>query len=366
MKAAVSFIKKELVLVISALLALLSMLLTPPGKAYLGYIDFAVLAVLFCLMAVVAGLSKAGLFDFLSIKILQKSKSTKGIAFVLVFACFFSAMLVTNDVALITFVPLAIAVLHSTSQKQTVFVIVMQTVAANLGSMLTPIGNPQNLYIYSYYKLNITQFLQAVAPVCAFSLVLISAVLFMFKGSAIAVRCEEGVRVNKKQLIIYFALFLLCALTVLHLISYAACFIITVLVIAAADYKIFKRIDYALLLTFVAFFVFVGNVSAVPQIKQLLQQLISGSELAWGIAASQIISNVPAAIMLSGFTQNAKDLLLGVNIGGLGTIIASLASLISYKLYAKSTGARPMLFLGVFTVINLGFLAACILFAAVI
>lgn len=365
MKAAVKFAKKEFVLVIASLLAGLSMLLTPPSKAYFAYVDFAVLAILFCLMAVVAGLNKAGLFNFLSIKILQKSTSTKGISIVLVLACFFSSMFITNDVALITFVPLAIAVLHSTSQKQLVFVVVMQTVAANLGSMLTPIGNPQNLYIYSYYKLNIMQFLQAVLPLCTFSLVLITAVLFMFKGSAISVKSKEKIIVNKKALTIYFLLFFACALTVLHVISYIACFVLTIVVIIIADCKILKAIDYALLLTFVAFFIFVGNISAVPEIQKFLQQVISGRELFAGIAASQIVSNVPAAIMLSGFTQNFKELLLGVNIGGLGTIIASLASLISYKLYAKSTGARPMLFIGVFSIINLSFLGMCVLFALI-
>lgn len=345
-------LKKELVLVIASSAALLSLFFVPPSAAYLAYIDFSVLAILFCLMAVVAGFLQSGFFDFLSEKMLRRYKSSKKISAMLVLLCFFSAMLITNDVALITFVPLSIKIFGSRDQKRLVFLLVLETIAANLGSMLTPIGNPQNLYLYSFYDMNIKEFLHTVFPVCAFGLLLLLGLLLCGRGGQISLPAQEKPQLDKRRLCFFGLLFALCIATVLRLVDYRLCLLLCVLALACFERKIFAKIDYALLATFVAFFIFVGNLGRLPVVEALLSQLLVGRELLLGVVVSQVISNVPAAIMLSGFTDNARALLLGVNIGGLGTLIASLASLIAYKLYAKSEGAKPKQFLGTYMALN--------------
>lgn len=359
MKQILSFIKKEVVLAIAALLAVVSMFFVPPSVKYIEYVDFSVLSILFCLMAVVAGFIKSGLFGYFSAKLLTRSNSIKIVSAVLTGLCFFSAMLITNDVALITFVPLTIAVLIGVSPKRLIFVIVLETIAANLGSVLTPIGNPQNLYIYSFYNMNIGDFLSAVAPIAALSLLLLSATLIFSKDGRIEITASAPIKfssVDKRLLVLYTILLLLSITTVMRLLDYRICLALTAIALIIFDKAAFKRVDYSLLGTFLSFFIFVGNMGSIPIIKEILASLIDGRELIVSILASQVISNVPAAIMLSGFTDKARELLMGVNIGGLGTLIASLASLISYKLYAKSENSRPALFLGIFTIMNVAFL----------
>ena len=356
-KRILNFIKREIVLVAACVAALISMFFVRPSEKYIQYIDFPVLAILFCLMLVVAGFIKSKLFDVVSSKILKTTHDIKIVSIILVNILFFSAMLITNDVALITFVPLTIALLGTKHQNQLIYVIVMETIAANLGSMITPIGNPHNLYLYSYYHMNILDFFKILLPVVVLSYLLIMLTMVIRKIEPIYLVQEATPHIeNKLNLTIYLIIFVLCILTVLRILDYRICLVITATTIFAIDKKLFKKVDFSLLATFIAFFIFVGNMSNIYIVKNMVSKFINGKELLSGILFSQVISNVPTAIMLSGFTKNVKELLVGVNIGGLGTIVASLASLISYKLYVKNENSNIKKYIIVFTVFNFAFL----------
>jgi Na+/H+ antiporter NhaD/arsenite permease-like protein len=359
------FFKAETVLCVSGAAAFLTMLIVHPSKAYLSYLDFRVLALLFCLMAVVAGFNETGIFLTLSEKLLKKVVGIRTLSLALVILCFFASMWVTNDVALITFVPFAIMVLSIAGQSKYILrIIILQTIAANLGSMLTPVGNPQNLYLYNYYNVPILEFLKITAPFVAVSLVLLLITVFMIKKEPLSFEVPDNKTntKNKYLLTIYCGLFLVCLACVLRFLDYRITLVIIVSVILIFNRMILKKVDYALLLTFVFFFIFVGNMGNIPAVKEFLADLIAGKELAVAIGASQLISNVPAAILLSAFTDNYKALILGTDLGGLGTLVASLASLISYKFYCKVPGANPRRYLRIFTGYNLAFLAGLILF----
>lgn len=362
------FLKNEIVLIISFALAVASMFVVPPGKGYADYIDYKTLALLFCLMAVVAGVNALGVFDFCAKKLLSKTKTLKALGLTLSLLCFFSSMVITNDVALITFVPFTIVALKMASnQKAIIPLVVIETVAANLGSMLTPIGNPQNLYLFSFFEMKAGEFLGAVLPYALLSLglVVVSA-FFLGKGQTKSVEKVESIQpFNKKLLAIYGVLFVLSLLTVFRVIPYYITFGITVVSFLIADIKTLKKIDYSLLLTFVFLFIFIGNLGEIPTINTLLKGVVIGNEVFVGIAASQVFSNVPAALLLSGFTTNATDLLVGVNVGGLGTLIASMASLISFKFIAKED-IKTSRYILAFTLINILFLAANILLYIII
>ena len=359
MAAIRSFVRREPVLLIAALAALLSCFFVPPDAAYLGYIDFRTLALLYCLMTVVAGLRQAGLFAHLAHKLCERVKSVRMIGLLLVLLSFFSAMFITNDVALLTFVPFAVVLLGMTGrQHDLILIVVLQTVAANLGSMLTPVGNPQNLYLYSYYGLGAADFFRITAPVWALSLALTLLLCFALPNAALHVELGEEPGVDPQKLRLYLALFAVCLLSVFRLLAWPLMLLIVIITLLAFDRKLLLGADFMLLLTFVAFFVFAGNLARLEAVNRLLRRLLEGREYMAALLASQIISNVPAALLLSGFTDNARDLLLGVDIGGLGTPIASLASLISLKLYSRSRGAHTGRYLLVFTLVNLLLLAS--------
>lgn len=356
-----TFIRNETVLVIAALLSVLSMFYVRPGSEYIEYIDFSVLGILFCLMAVVAGFQRIGVFEALSVAILSKTGNGRVISVMLVLVCFFAAMFITNDVALITFVPFTLGILGE-DDDNLIFVIVMETIAANLGSMMTPIGNPQNLFLYSYYGLNIIDFLKVMAPPCAFSFILIMGIMIFRKRGSLAVKIsKKSTSIDRVQLLKYSTLFLICILTVLHVINYIVCFAVITAVLLISDRSIFKEVDYMLLLTFVCFFIFVGNMSSLEITKHFIGQALSGREILFSAVLSQGISNVPAAVMLAPFTDRAAELLIGVNIGGLGTLVASMASLISYKYYGMRSQGRRGKYLWVFSIYNFGLLAMLLL-----
>jgi len=309
-------------------------------------------------MLVVAGLKNAGVFDLLVRRLLALVRTTRALSIVLMAACFFSSMLITNDVSLITFVPLAVMVLRRAGQEKLLIpVIVLQTVAANLGSMLTPLGNPQNLYLYSVSGMSMGRFLAVMALPTALSLVLLLLCCLAVKKESIVPVQGDGASFSRRSAVIFALLFVLCLLTVVHLLHYALVLAVIVAAVAFLEPALLKKADYALLLTFIFFFIFVGNMKAIPAISEALSALVGGRELTVGILLSQIISNVPAAMLLSGFTADYVPLLLGVNLGGLGTLIASMASLISYKLYAATENARPGRYMAVFTLVNVAFLA---------
>ena len=373
-KKITAFFKKETVLCVALILAALSMFFVPPDGGYPGYIDFRTLAILFCLMCVMAGLQKIGVFNRIARKLLGRVRSGSGLVLALVLLCFFSSMLITNDVALITFVPFTFIVLRmldaELENRLLLPVVVLQTIGANLGSMLTPIGNPQNLYLYGKAKLSIGGFLMLMLPYTVLSLVLL-AVFCILQGRACPrfpkleeVSVQEAERMGKKavyQLGLYLLLFVLCLLAVGRILPWQAVFFVVFIIIFVTDRHIFAEVDYSLLFTFVGFFVFIGNAGRIPASRAFLQDVISGKEIYTAIIASQVISNVPAALLLSGFTENMAGLIIGTNLGGLGTLIASMASLISYKNVAKEAGARRGRYIALFTAGNMVFLTALVL-----
>ncbi len=372
--------QKETVCCIAFLLAVISIFFVSPSKNYISYIDFRVLALLFCLMAVVRGFSSIGVFTRLGTMLLTHVHSLRMLSALFIFLCFFFSMLITNDVALITFVPFTILVLSMAEQKKFLIpVIVLETIAANLGSMLTPLGNPQNLYLYTISGLSIGAFVRIMLPYSFVSAILLLIfILFLPKDTVSTATAAntanstntvtasntsnvicEAVKARKNSRILftaYLILFLLCLLTVLHILPYQIMFLLVLTGFLLLDYRVLKDVDYFLLLTFLCFFIFIGNMKQISLVHELISKLLVHHEVLMGIGASQIISNVPAAILLSGFTDDYSALLIGVNLGGLGTLIASLASLISFKFYANSNGSDTRRFLGIFTLYNVIFL----------
>lgn len=371
----IHFFKQETVLCAALALAVLSMFLVRPDTEYLSYIDFRTLAILFCLMGAMAGLQKTGVFQWIAQALLAKVRKTRQLVWILVLLCFFSSMAVTNDVALITFVPFTFTVLDligpEARKRLTVPIVVLQTVAANLGSMLTPIGNPQNLYLYGRAGLSLGAFLLLMLPYTCVSFLLImvwSTIQSRAYNVPVEVSFREEIRLDRRkvQLAGYFALFALDLLTVARVIPYGLVLLLTAVGLLVLDRSIFARVDYSLLLTFVGFFVFIGNMGRLPVFYEFLQKIVSGHELLAGAAASQVISNVPAALLLSGFTENFPPLIIGVNLGGLGTLIASMASLISYKFVAREEPGLKGTYFRQFTYTNVAFLAVLLVFALVL
>ena len=346
------FIKKEAVLCIAALCAFASMMVVPPDPEYLHYIDFRVLCLLLCLMGVVAGFKSLGAFQWLTYQLLRRIQNGRVLSVVLVLLPFFSSMLVTNDVALLVFVPFTLALLSDLGcEKHMIPVIVLQTVAANLGSMATPVGNPQNLFLYAAYNLSAGEFFSVVLPLTGLSLVSLTAASAPALPKTLPHRELQSQQISSlRDLIIYGALFVLCLLTVFRVVAYPVTTAVVVIALLILDRKLIGQIDFMLLLTFVCFFVVSENLGRVEAIRTFLQNLLGKNTLLTAVGASQVISNVPAAVLLSAFTDNWRSLLSGVNIGGLGTPIASLASLITLKLYLRWPGAK----IGKFMVVFLG------------
>ncbi len=359
LKKITSFIRHDPVLFAAMVLAVVSAFFVPPSAGYFGYIDYRVLCLLLSLMLVVAGLKKAGVFDFLVRKLLSMVGSTRALAAVLTGVCFFTSMLITNDVALITFVPLAVMTLRqSGNSKLLIPVIVLQTVAANLGSMLTPLGNPQNLYIYALSGMSAGKFLGTMAVPTALSFLLLAASMLLIKSEKIEIDPDSLPQTSGlKKAVPWAVLFVLCILTVCHMVHFAIALAVVVIAVLILDRTLLPKADYGLLLTFVFFFIFIGNIKALPAVSNALASLVAGREMTVGILLSQVISNVPASMLLSGFATDFSALLLGVNLGGLGTLIASMASVISYKLYAAEDDARPGKYIGIFTAVNVIMLA---------
>lgn len=355
-----AFLRHDPVLAAALGLAIVSAFIVPPSVEYFGYIDFHVLVLLFSLMLVVAGLQKSGAFTLLTDKLLQHVKSTRSLAAVLVGVCFFTSMLITNDVALITFVPLAVMLLgNEKNEKLLMLVVVLQTIAANLGSGLTPLGNPQNLYLYSLSGMALGEFLMVMLLPTLLSAGLLTISLLMIRPREIERGTVNDTKTDIKisKIVPWLLLFGLCMLAVLHLIHYFVMFAVVTIAVIFIDRSLLRKADYALLLTFIGFFIFIGNIKSIPAISEMLSTLVSGRELGVGVLLSQVISNVPAAMLLSGFTTDYSALLVGVNLGGLGTLIASMASMISYKIYAAAPGAKAGKYFKLFTVMNIAFLA---------
>ena len=326
-------------------------------KPDIGSINFDVLILLFDLMIITAALSELCVPDVLAVRLIRKCRTKRLLSFVLVFVTFAASMLITNDVALLAFVPLTLIVGKETN-TDVLHLVILQTLAANAGSALTPMGNPQNLYLYVHYGIGFTELMLIMAPFVLVSSFLI--VVLLLRESGTPVRPPRSVpELGSRRLIaVYAILFGLTILSVARLIPEETVFVITVLAALVLDPRLFGKVNYSLLITFAAFFVFVGNISAVPAVQDCLAGILETPEKTYVVSAavSQIISNVPAAILLSGFTPHAEAILSGVNVGGAGTLVASMASVITYKLYVKKNPGESFRFLKVFTVYGFPFL----------
>lgn len=365
MKAITEFVKRETVFCASVLIGIISMFFVKPDAEYIGYIDFRTIGLLFSLMAVVAGFTKMGIIIKAAEMVIKKVRNTRLLVAVLWGISFFASMVITNDVALITFVPLAIAVLSMCRKKELIiYTLVLQTVAANLGSMLTPMGNPQNLYIYNYFNAGIGEFFSITLPVIILSFILLLAATFFVKKEELDVKIRNSeIKGGKTGIIIYSLLAVISLMAVLKVIDYRIAVVLTLVYIIVADRKVIGRIDWFLLLTFCFFFVFSGNIERIEEVRNVIGEFLKGREFVVSLCASQVISNVPAAVMLSSFTDNYRGLILGTDIGGLGTLVASLASLISFKFYSLTENAEKGRYIAVFTVINVIFISVLIVFA---
>ena len=332
----IEFLKRECVIVIAVTLAILSSFISIPK---LSYIDFKVLILLFNLMVVVAAFKELKVLDSIAIGLLKKCNTYTSISLALVFITFISSMIVTNDVALITFVPLSIVIARK-ANINVLKIVIFQTLAANLGSSFTPMGNPQNLFIYSFYNLSPIDFFKITLPIVILAVLFLVLLVFKDKKMNLSLDLEDVKIDNKRDVYLFGGLFLIILLSVFHVIDYKVSFLITIVMVLILNKKLFSQVDYSLLITFIGFFIFVGNISTMDVVKNFMEGILNSPKSTFlaSVLSSQVISNVPATMLLSGFTDHFKELLLGVNIGGMGTLIASLASVISYKIYASEFG----------------------------
>ena len=357
------FVKKNVVMVVALVAAAITCFFVPPDMAYLDYFVVKSLTCLFCVLAVVCALKNIHFFYILAKKIVRVFKNARMSILALVYITFIGSMLIANDMALLTFLPLGLFVLSSTGKgKYMAFTFVMQNIAANLGGMLTPFGNPQNLYLYTKFEIPNLEFMTIMAPPFAVSVALITVCCLIFVKPEPLELKEEKVSLPAGRAAIYMLLFVLAIAIVFRGIPYWIGLAVIPAVLLFMDRKALKMVDYPLLLTFVFFFIFSGNMARIEAVKQIFSMLLEKSTLLFSVVSCQVISNVPSAILLSQFTENYRDLLLGVNIGGVGTLIASLASLITFREYTKQNKGKTRYYILLFTAFNFAFLIILALF----
>lgn len=350
------FLKRNAVLCIAALAAAITSCIVKPDKQYLQYFDLKTLTCLFCVLAVVCALRNVFFFTVLARKVVKLFKNTRACILALVYITFIGSMLIANDMALLTFLPLGFYVLSSTDkQKYMAFTFIMQNIAANLGGMLTPFGNPQNLYLYTKFHIPTGEFVATMLPPFCIAIALITLCCLFVKKEELTLESEEIV-LPKCRTAIYLLLFALSIVIVFRVLPYWTGLIVIPTVLLFLDRKALQKVDYGLLLTFVMFFIFSGNMARIPQIKSLFEDLLSKNSLLVSAASCQVISNVPSAILLSQFTADWQALLVGVNIGGVGTLISSLASLITFREYTKHNPGKSKKYLLLFSAFNFAFL----------
>lgn len=351
-----AFVKNNVVLCIALSAALITSVIVPPDRQYLSYFDWKTMTCLFCVLAVVNAFKNIRFFYVLAKKIVLLFKSTRTCILALAYVTFIGSMLIANDMALLTFLPLGYLVLTSTGkEKYMAFTFIMQNIAANLGGMLTPFGNPQNLYLYSHFAIPTGEFIATMLPPFCISVALITICCLCVKKEPLCV-LDEKIILPKGKTIIYSLLFALSIVIVFHGIPFYVGLIVIPLCLLFLDKKALAKVDYALLATFLAFFVFSGNMARIPAVQNLFEKLMSGNTTLVSILSCQVISNVPSAILLSQFTSDYTGLLLGVNIGGVGTLISSLASLITFREYTKHNPKKTSSYIALFSAFNFGFL----------
>ena len=353
----IRFIRKNTVMMVALCAAVITCFFVPIDREYLGYFDFKPLTCLFCVLAVVCALKNIRFFYILAQKIVQCFKNARMSVLALVYITFIGSMLIANDMALLTFLPLGYFVLHTTGkEKYMAFTFIMQNIAANLGGMLTPFGNPQNLYLYTKFQIPNMEFIQIMAPPFLFAIFLITLCCILFVKPEPLKVADEPIRLPVPRVIFYLLLFALSIAIVFRGIPYWIGLIVIPIALLFADRKALKMVDYPLLLTFVFFFIFAGNMARIEPVRQIFSLLMDKSTLLFSVFSCQVISNVPSAILLSQFTANYSDLLVGVNIGGVGTLIASLASLITFREYYKHNPYQTGYYLKAFSAFNFAFL----------
>ena len=361
------FVKKNVVMLVAMAAAAVTCFLVPPDAAYLDYFDVKTLTCLFCVLAVVCALKNIQFFYILAKKIVRIFRNARMSILALVYITFLGSMLIANDMALLTFLPLGPYVLSSTGKgKYMAFTFIMQNIAANLGGMLTPFGNPQNLYLYTKFQIPNLEFMGIMAPPFVLAVVLITLCCVIFVKPEPLELKDEPAALPIQRTVIYLLLFALAIAIVFRGIPYWIGLVVIPAVLVFMDRKALKMVDYPLLLTFVFFFIFSGNMARIDGVRCLFSMLLEKSTLLFSVASCQIISNVPSAILLSQFTENYRDLLLGVNIGGVGTLIASLASLITFREYTKQNKGKTGYYMLLFSAFNFAFLIILAFFVLVL
>ena len=362
-----SFAKKNVVMLVALLAALITCFIVQPDQAYLDYFDVKTLTCLFCVLAVVCALKNINFFYTLARKIVRVFKNARMSILALVYITFIGSMLIANDMALLTFLPLGLFVLSTTGKgKYMAFTFIMQNIAANLGGMLTPFGNPQNLYLYTKFAIPNLEFMGIMAPPFLLAVALITVCCLIFVKPEPLELTDEKVSLPVGRTVIYLMLFALAIVIVFRGIPYWIGLIVIPAALLVMDRKALKMVDYPLLFTFVFFFIFSGNMARIDAVRSLFSYLLQKSTLLFSVLSCQVISNVPSAILLSQFTDNYKELLLGVNIGGVGTLIASLASLITFREYTKANKGKTRYYVLLFSAFNFAFLLILALFELVI
>lgn len=362
-----AFIRKNTVLVIAVILAIVTSIIVPPDREYMGYFDFKTLTCLFCTLAVVCALKNIRFFTLIAKKIVELTGNTRAAIIALVYITFIGSMLIANDMALITFLPLGYYVLYSTKQeKHMAFTFIMQNIAANLGGMLTPFGNPQNLYLYSKFNIPTGEFFSIMFIPFVSAIALVTLCCMFVKKEPLKIDGGNEIHLDPKKTVLYLTLFVYSIVIVFRVVPYVTGLIIIPIVLLFSDRRALKMVDYSLLMTFVAFFIFAGNMARIDAVDNLLSGLLQKNTLVVSAFSCQIISNVPSAILLSQFTSNYKELLMGVNIGGAGTLIASLASLITFREFSSHAEHGSKKYIVMFSAFNFAFLFVLLIICSII
>ena len=359
LRTIINFSKTQFVLSIAVIAMLITCIFVPVDTSYLGYFNWRTLATLFCTLAVVAAFSHIHVFEILSKNIVIKLHNLRNATLGLVFITFFGSMLLANDMALLTFLPLGFYVLNSTDNKQHMaFTFIMQNIAANLGGMVTPFGNPQNVYLYSYYGIETMEFVKIMLPSFLAATVLIVVCCLFVKPTPLTLKNDEDYVLDKKRTLIYSVLFVASIFIVFRIVPYILGTVAITIALFFLDKDSIKEVNYPLLATFCVFFVFSGNMARIPAVSAFFEYLLPKNTLLFGILSCQFISNVPSAVLLSHFTRDYTSLLPAVNIGGCGTLIASLASLITFSEFKKHNPYKVKGYIVKFSVINFSFVIA--------
>ncbi|WP_298523531.1 SLC13 family permease [uncultured Methanobrevibacter sp.] len=313
------FFKREIIFSISLILAIFSCFFVKPSIDYLNYINWETIVLLFIIMVIVEILKNLQVFERLVRKLLAKIRNTRGLVFILVFTCFLSSIFITNDVSLIIFVPFSILALKKVDRTDLIILTVsLQTIAANVGCMVLPIGAPHNIVMYTVSNILFQEFFILLMPYIIVSVVFLAALMLFVPTDDITLPRMSKIEFDRKDFV----------------------------------KRVFLGVDYYLLLTFIALFILIGNLENISFFSSLFSKWIAGNEVLWGVLASQVISNVPAAMLISGFSSNYESIIVGINIGGFGTLIASMANLISYKILVREFDEFKIRYLGIFTLLN--------------